>query len=248
MPHISYQLYCSRNFPPLSATLQMLADAGFQEVEGFGGLFEDLDGLKTAIAASGLQMSSCHVDLSMLENEPDAVIAAVQHFKSRAIFAPYLTEEERPTDAAGWTALGEKLAVISKPFVAAGIPFGWHNHDFELIPTDTDEMPLDLMLAAAPDLMLELDLGWVARAGQDPVASIEKYAGRIAAAHIKDIAPEGTCADEDGWADVGHGTLDWAPIHAALQAAGVNHYVIEHDNPADHQRFATRSLAAVQAF
>jgi len=109
-------------------------------------------------------------------------------------------------------------------------------------------MPLDLMMAAAPDLTLELDLGWVLRAGQDPVAWIEKYAGRIAAAHIKDIAPAGENADEDGWADVGHGVQNWAPIHAALQAAGVTHYVVEHDNPADHTRFASRSLAAVQSF
>ena len=35
MPRISYQLYCSRNFPPTAKTLQMLGDAGYSEVEGF---------------------------------------------------------------------------------------------------------------------------------------------------------------------------------------------------------------------
>jgi len=233
MPNISYQLYCSRNFPPLTETLRMLADTGFKEVEGYGGLLED---------------SACHVGLDMLEAEPKKVLNLVSEFKMRAVFAPYLMPEERPADAAGWTAFGARLAEISKPFKAAGVAFGWHNHDFELIPVETGEMPLDLMMAAAPDLTLELDLGWVARAGQDPVSWIEKYADRITAVHVKDIAALGENVDEDGWADVGHGVIDWVVIHGALQAAGIDHYVVEHDNPSDHQRFARRSLAAANSF
>ena len=107
---------------------------------------------------------------------------------------------------------------------------------------------LEAMMDASPSLNLELDLGWVQRAGHDPVEWINKYAGRISAAHIKDIAPTGECADEDGWADVGHGTMDWPAITAALAAAGVSHFVIEHDNPSDHERFARRSLATASTF
>ena len=33
---------------------------------------------------------------------------------------------------------------------------------------------------------------------------------------------------------------------AALKAAGCKHFVLEHDNPADHKRFATRSAAFVK--
>lgn len=245
MTHISYQLYCSRNFPPLADTLKMLSDAGFKEVEAYGGLFDDLDGLKAGIAANGLHISTSHIGLDMMEDEPQKAIEIIQDFGMRAVFIPYLMPDDRPTDAAGWTAFGERLARVALPFIAAGIPVGWHNHDFELVVTETGEMPLDLMMTAAPDLTLELDLGWVVRAGQDPVAWINKYAGRIAAAHIKDVAPAGENTDEDGWADVGHGTMDWAAIHAALKAAGVTHYVVEHDNPKDHKRFATRSLATL---
>jgi sugar phosphate isomerase/epimerase len=243
MTHISYQLYCSRNFPPLSETLKMLAEAGFKEVEGFGGLFDDVDALKAAFAGTDLKMTSSHFGLDMMEDDPAKALDIIRDFGMRAAFVPYLQPEERPTGAAGWTAFGERLATIGKPFIAAGINFGWHNHDFELIATETGEMPLDLLMAAAPDMMLELDLGWVVRAGEDPVAWINKYAGRIAAAHIKDVAAAGDNVDEDGWADVGHGVMDWAAIHAALQAAGVDHYVVEHDNPSDHKRMATRSLA-----
>ena len=36
--------------------------------------------------------------------------------------------------------------------------------------------------------------------------------------HVKDIAPAGEAADEDGWADLGAGTVDWAGLIGALKA------------------------------
>lgn len=248
MPRISYQLYCSRNFPPIGDTLRMLADTGFTEVEGYGGLLGDLEGLRAGLDATGLRMTSAHVGLDMVENDTAKTLATVTALGCEKVFVPHLVPDARPKDAAGWAAFGARLAAAGKPFRDAGLTFGWHNHDFELVATDTGELPLDLIAATSDDLMLELDLGWVHRAGHDPVERIKTYAGRIAAVHVKDIAPAGECTDEDGWADVGHGVMDWPAIHAALQSAGVDHYVIEHDNPSDHARFARRSLAAIQNF
>ena len=37
----SYQLYSSRNYGPLPATLKMLAEVGYKDTEGFGGLYSD---------------------------------------------------------------------------------------------------------------------------------------------------------------------------------------------------------------
>ena len=66
---------------------------------------------------------------------------------------------------------------------------------------------------------------------------------RLGAVHVKDIAPAGTALEEDGWADVGHGTLDWARLLAMLaDKAATTLYVLEHDNPADLARFAGRSI------
>ena len=223
MTHISYQLYCSRNFPPLSETLKMLSAAGYKEVEGYGGLYDDIDALKAVFADSDLKMTSSHIDFGMMENDPGKALGIIRDFGMRSVFVPYLQSEDRPADAAGWTALGVSLAGIGKPFIAAGINFGWHNHDFEFVATDTGELPLDLIAQADDNLFLELDLGWIERAGLSAVDWINKYGGRIAAAHIKDVALEGECLTEDGWADVGQGTVDWVPIHAALQSVGVDH-------------------------
>lgn len=248
MTRISYQLYCSRNFPPLDNTLKMLAKAGYQEVEGYGALFADVVGLRGMLDAHGLGMTSSHISMDMIAGDPDGTIALAEDLGIKKVFAPFLAPDDRPADSAGWRAFGARLAEAAKPLQAAGLIVGWHNHAFEFDSTPEGDVPLDLIVAADDSLMLELDLGWVRVAGHDPVAWINKYAGRITTVHIKDIAPDGQAADEDGWADVGHGIMDWSAIHTALQAAGVTHYVAEHDNPSDHQRFATRSMAAMHAF
>lgn len=245
MTGFSYQLYSSRNFPPLADTLKMLGELGYTQVEGYGGLFADLDALdelKADLADNGLAMPTGHFGLDMVRDQPDRALQIAETIGVEAIFVPAIPAEERTKDAAGWRALGETLARVAEPYWKAGLTFGWHNHAFEFVETETGEMPLDLIMAGDPKLALELDVAWVVRGGQDPLVWIDKYAGRIAAAHIKDIAPEGECADEDGWADVGHGVMDWTAIMAALRKTDARWFVMEHDNPKDHSRFASRSI------
>ncbi|MEO1637927.1 MAG: sugar phosphate isomerase/epimerase [Pseudomonadota bacterium] len=248
MPRVAYQLYCSRNFPPLLSTLKMLADAGYREVEGYGALLEDMTGVKEALDETGLRMTSAHIGLEMLENDPATALQIVSSLGVEKAFGPYLAAEERPTDSAGWRSFAKRLYAAGAPLRDAGVAFGWHNHDFEFDVTPEGDLPMDLIADVADDMLLELDLGWVRVAGLDPVERINAYGSKITVAHIKDIAPDGECVDEDGWADVGQGIMEWSAIHAALQANGVDHYIVEHDNPSDHRRFATRSLAAIQNF
>lgn len=245
MTDISYQLYCSRNFPPTRDTCEMLGAAGYTQVEGYGGLFDDIATLKEDLNRAGLQMTSAHMGLDLVEGDPAKAIDIAKTLLIKKIYVPYLMPEDRPTDTAGWKAFAQRLKTAGEPIVDAGIGFGWHNHDFEFEPTEDGSLPQDLIAEAG--INLELDLGWVARAGLDPVKTIQRYGNLITSVHVKDIAPEGTRTDEDGWADVGHGIMDWPAIHAALQGVGVHHYVIEHDNPSDHARFAQRSLATVKA-
>jgi sugar phosphate isomerase/epimerase len=242
---IAYQLYCSRNFPPLDATLAMLAKTGFTAVEGFGGLYADPAALKAQLDAHGLHMASGHFGLDQLEDTPAHALNVAKTMGMSRVYCPWVHPDMRPTDAAGWRAFGQRLARAGAQFADHGLIFGWHNHDFELVDLG-GVTPLDLI--AESNLTLELDLGWVRVAGHDPVEWIRKYAGRITGVHIKDIAADGQAADEDGWADVGHGIQDWAAINGALKAAGIDHLVIEHDNPSDHARFAARSLASVKGW
>ena len=246
----SYQLYSSRKFPPLGDTLKMLAGLGYQDVEGFGGLYADeakTAELAAGLRATGLQMPTGHFSLDMLEGDPARVLAIAKTLGISRIYCPHVTVDQRPTDAAGWRAFGARLEAAGRPFKAAGLGFGWHNHDFEFVALPDGTIPMAEILAGGPSLEWEIDVAWVIRGGADPVHWIRRYGPRITAAHVKDIAPAGDNADEDGWADVGHGTVDWASLQAALRAVGCKHFVMEHDNPSDDARFAKRSITALRS-
>ncbi|RYH04519.1 sugar phosphate isomerase/epimerase [Salipiger sp. IMCC34102] len=244
---LSYQLYSARNAGALEDILDAVAKAGFTAVEGYGGVYGDPQKTRAALDAHGLTMPGGHFALWDVEADAAAQIEIARALGVQTMIAPFLMPDDRPTDRAGWEAFATRVAEAGKPVRDAGLAWGWHNHDFELVDLG-GVTPLDLIAQADADTMLELDIGWVNRAGADPLRYIADYGSQIVSAHIKDIAPEGEARDEDGWADVGQGVTDWGPIHAALKAAGVTLYVAEHDNPSDAVRFARRSAQAMKSF
>lgn len=250
MTDFSYQLYSSRNFPPLADTLAMLARAGYAQVEGYGALYADsgsLSVLEKGLGDNGLTMPTGHFSLDQCRDDGRRVLDITRTLKMKGVIVPYIMPDARPKDARGWAAFGQTLATVGKPFRDAGLFFGYHNHDFEYVPTDGGHLPIDLILGADESLAFEFDVAWAIRAKSDPLDTIARHGSRLRAAHVKDIAPAGQNADEDGWADVGHGTVAWPALIAALRKAGAAYFVAEHDNPRDHVRFATRSIAALKA-
>jgi sugar phosphate isomerase/epimerase len=110
----------------------------------------------------------------------------------------------------------------------AGIQLAYHNHEAEF-KTVEGTVPYDHFLSQIPaDLMkMELDLAWAVKAGIDPVALFKKHPGRFPLWHVKDI-------DKDGKVQpVGKGTIDFKPIFNAASTAGMKHFFVEHDMPAD---------------
>ena len=81
MQPLSYQLYSSRNFPPLGATLKMLADIGYAQVEGYGALYADastLDDMAEGLRATGLAMPTGHFSLEMARDETARVLTIAE--------------------------------------------------------------------------------------------------------------------------------------------------------------------------
>lgn len=250
MTDFSYQLYSSRKHRSLAETLPMLAYLGYTQVEGYGALFEDdadLGALKAELDASGLSMPTAHIGLDVIRQRPGRAIDIAKAVGIDAVFGPFLSEAERPATPEGWVAFGRSFAEAAKPLQDAGLTVGWHNHAFEFERVQ-GELPLDLILTGDDTLMVELDVAWCVKGGADPILWINSHGDRVAAVHVKDIAPEGTALDEDGWADVGQGVMDWPAIMDATRKTGCAYFVAEHDNPSDDTRFATRSFAAMQGF
>lgn len=245
----SFQLYSARNFQPWSNVLQTLARLGYSQVEGFGGVYEDPKAFRAELDGNGLVMPTAHFSMDVLENDFDSARRTAETLGAKLLVCPFLMPDQRPGDAAGWQAFGKRLAKVGDVADKAGLGFAWHNHDFEFKPLADGSIPQKHILDAAPGIGWEIDVAWVVRGGADPLEWIGDYASRIVAVHVKDIAPKGEAANEDGWADVGHGTIDWRDIYRALrQQTSATHYIMEHDNPSDLERFAARSIAAAKTF
>lgn len=244
----SFQLYSARNFTPWDDVLAMVAATGYRNVEGFGGLYEDPAALRAMLDRHGLSMPTGHFSLDLLENDFDKARSIAETLGVTTIICPHIAADHRPSDEAGWRGFAARLAAVNDTCAKAGYAFGWHNHDFELANTD-GIVPMRVILDTAPEIGWEIDVAWVVRGGADPLAWIGEYGTRIIAAHVKDIAPRGEAADEDGWADVGHGVIDWPVIMKALrEQTAAKIFIMEHDNPNDVKRFASRSLASAQQF
>ncbi|WP_127143529.1 sugar phosphate isomerase/epimerase family protein [Pelagibacterium montanilacus] len=247
MSNLSFQLYSARNFNPIGEVFALLSRVGLGHVEGYGGLYEDPKAMRGLLDAHGLAMSSGHFGLDQLR-ERKATVEAARTIGITDIFCPAIPNDQWKQDENAFNALADELADLGRFYKQEGFGFGWHNHHFEFWPAESGRLPMDIILERAPEIDWEMDVAWVVRGGNDPLEWIERYGNRITAAHVKDLAPEGENADEDGWADVGHGTMDWKAIMAALdQHSRVKHLVLEHDNPADLERFARRSVDGVRA-
>jgi sugar phosphate isomerase/epimerase len=245
---LSFQLYSARTFEPLEAQFELLAGLGYKKVEAFGGLLNDPQRLKSQLDLHGLSMPSSHVGLDRLRADPVAAVRLCRGLGVQTIYAPAPPLGERAGGEAEWAALGRELDRIGKIVTAEGLKFGWHNHNWEYARAADGRRYIDLLLEQAPDLLWQADLAWVVRGGADPVAELRRYAGRIESVHVKDIAPTGSCVDEDGWADPGHGVLDWSTLVPVLKQIGIILFVAEHDKPNDVARFARRAFATVAAW
>lgn len=245
---LSFQLYSARSMEPLEKQFELLARVGYRKVEPYGGLFGDTGRLKALIQQHGMSAPSAHVGLDRLRDDAAGTARLCRDIGIETIFAPAPPMGERDGGEAEWRGIGRELNEIGKAVSGEGLQFGWHNHHWEYGKASDGRTFLDVMFEAAPDAVWECDLAWVVRGGADPVAELRRHAGRVKAVHIKDIAPAGQCADEDGWADVGHGVLDWAAILPVLKELGVTLFVAEHDKPNDVERFATRTLETVKSW
>jgi sugar phosphate isomerase/epimerase len=108
----------------------------------------------------------------------------------------------------------------------AGLQFAYHNHATEFDKVDgivsydyfTSQISSDI-------LKLELDLGWVFKAGKNPVDIFNKNKGRIPLLHVKDMTSNGMIVP------FGKGVYDFKETFKNLDLAGVKYFFIEQDFP-----------------
>ncbi len=241
---ISIQIYSLRSLGSLDAMLDCVKQAGYRNVELIGSQLDDAAATRRALEARGLSASSSHVSIAALRDKLPAVLAACKTLGFTDLYMPSVPAEERHSAGDYWLALGCELGDLSRQCAKEGVRLGYHNHHWELEEKAPGKTALDLLWQGASDSTLawQMDAAWMVRGKADPQAWMQRFKGRVTAVHAKDLASEGEKLDEDGWADVGHGTMDWPVLARDAKAAGATWLVAEHDKPNDPARFARNSF------
>lgn len=234
---VSVQIYSIRESGDFDQQLALVRACGYDWVESVATHGLAAADFAARLARHGLELSSMHVGLALLEDgaERARVVEACRLCGCGLVVMPWLPMGERPATGAGWQALGRRLAGLSEVLAreASGLRLAYHNHEWEFLAYD-GRTALDWLFSAAPPAQLgwEADLGWVRRAGCDPLEWTTRHAERLVAVHAKDIAAPGTAVAEDGWTTLGQGIVGWPALLAALKSR-VDLFIFEHDRPAD---------------
>ena len=237
-------------------TLKAVREMGYTGVEFYG---EDYGNsvvqVKRWCTELGLIPFSNHVPFQQMIDNIDKVIEENTILGVQYIVFPYMDEASRPgIDPVQFEKTVTKLGEVGAKVREAGFQLLYHNHDFEFATLANGEAGYDRIFAAndPANLQNEIDVCWVSYAGQDPVAYLQKYAGRIPVVHCKDYKLEGklgsapyaliglstdnSMKDETGsfeFRPLGMGQLDIPAIIQAAMAGNAQWICVEQDEPCE---------------
>jgi sugar phosphate isomerase/epimerase len=242
---LSIQLYSLRDYGNLERQLADLSKIGFRRVEITGAHIENAKDTRARLDAHGMSAPTGHVPMEVLRGQLDWVAEQAHTIGMKELYMPALPAAERELQADGWRRVGAELGQMAERLKSHGLALGYHNHDWELKPFADGKTGLDHLFAGAEGspLTFEADLAWLVRGGAAPIDWMRLLQGRLTAVHVKDVAARGTNLDEEGWSDIGAGTLDWPKLWREAVALGAKWMVLEHDKPKDPIGFARTSRA-----
>jgi sugar phosphate isomerase/epimerase len=236
-------------------TLKKIADIGYKEIESAysnKGKYYGLEAkdFKNLVASFGMTWQSQHVlgapfvpppgfKMPTMPDGKPMVLPKLRNLKENmqeivdelaAVNLPYMVCANISTDTLD--DIKSSIDILNKTGEAckkAGITFAYHNHDMEFKEVD-GKIPYDLLLSETDPLnvKMELDLAWVTKAGKNPIDLLRKNPGRFPLWHVKDIAKDLTTLEP-----VGEGVVPFKAIFAHATMAGMKHYFVEHDMPAN---------------
>ena len=103
-----------------------------------------------------------------------------------------LTEADVDKAAPLFTKAGEACK-------AAGLTFMYHTHGYEFVPGPGGTLFDTLASRTDPSVVkFEMDVFWVVRGGGQPLQLLERYSGRVAATHVKDMRKGTPTGDATG--------------------------------------------------
>lgn len=254
--YIGLQLYTVRDAmgKDPTATLAKVAQIGYNSVEaGYAdGKFYGLEGsaFSALLKQNGLIMPSCHYRLGEEKTNGVAAAGTILNGWDKAVddaakvglqymVCAWLAPSERGS-LDHYKQVAEDLNKGGEICKKAGIQLCYHNHDFEFIQ-ENGKYPYEILLADTDKnlVKMEMDLYWMTKAKQDPIATFNKNPGRFPMLHLKDMDN----TDKQMFTEVGSGIIDFKKILSHADKAGVKYVFVEQDIcPGDPFDSITKSI------
>jgi sugar phosphate isomerase/epimerase len=235
---IGLQLYTLREYLPkdVKGVLAKVAQAGYKEVETYGytpadGYFgTNLSTFKTILKDNGLTAPSGHFGFDTFYKSGNTddikpLIASASELEMKYYTVPYLDPSLR-NNIEDFKKLAERLNQTLVLCKEAGIKLAYHNHDFEFHKYGEQTGYEVLLTEGDKDIHYELDLYWVVRSGNDPIALFNKYPGRFVMWHVKDMDK----ANRSINTEVGSGSIDFKKIYKEAKLSGLEYLIVEQEN------------------
>jgi sugar phosphate isomerase/epimerase len=243
-------------------TIAKVAEAGYDQVEFAGYYDRKPEAIKTLLDKLGLDAPASHLGYDLLKKENiEQTIQTSKILGHEYLILPSLPRErssqsgarpqgQRPPQGGQRSSEGQPRQRPSEPTFTveqtkefarifnqigeachkAGLRFAYHNHRYEFANVEGGGgIMYDILLEETnPELVeYEMDLGWAIVAGADPLAYFKKYPGRITLVHVKDFN------EENESVPVGKGKIDYKPILAKAEEAGIKYYIVEYEGQED---------------
>lgn len=192
---------------PLWEIVACVDEAGYDGVEyneEWFPLLEHSDAERESsppIPDTGLpEAPAVQVPIEYLEDRFGEVVSAYQAIGCRDFVVPYLDEAcFESADAVSETA--DRLTTVADNLASRDAQLHYHNHDFEFT-TVGERTGYELLVEQIENVHLQVDVGWVAAAGEDPIGVLERYSDIIDLVHLKDMVVETGTPAELGTGDV----------------------------------------------
>ncbi|HEX3837841.1 MAG TPA: sugar phosphate isomerase/epimerase [Steroidobacteraceae bacterium] len=263
----------------LKGTLARVAAAGYQTVELAGLYGNSPQAMRQAADEAGLKYTSIHIQPQSTHGEPgfdqppEVLAASMQVLGLQDVVLPmflmpahlpkpdarsggyggYLDQVGPLITVDDWKSTATFLNTKGAALQKVGLRLSYHNHNVEFRPIG-DTCGLEILLDNTdPHIVhFEMDVGWVAAGGADPIKILEHRKGRFRMMHVKDLmaTTKTNYAMRQDPAEVGSGMLPWRRILDVAYATGVRKFFVEQEppfkgDPLDSIAISAKYLAAI---
>lgn len=225
----------------LAEAIRDIATLGFQGTETGGRVYdwwerERPGELRRRLADAGLAMACLFqfgdwtdpAAAPALLTDAQRWAEAVQDLGGNVLMlVPGRRRETPPYSLDEFKQMAETMNRAGQVARAAGAIAAVHPHWGTVVESRLEiELLLDLL---DPHLVgFAPDTGQIAKGGGDPLALIERWAGRVRHVHLKDLSPAWAelrqrgvpLRSPEGYAELGQGTIDFRPLRSILERVG----------------------------